>query len=220
MAIVPKPAFPNVPLLPGIPQLSRAVDSNTFITGVLGIADGFIWNAISRELPWGIYDQGGSKVLSPDNVMSFDYRNESALSSYPTQEGAFASYNKVHTPFEVSLVMTKGGLLQYRQQFLDSLEAIVDTTQLFNVVTPERTYYNCSIGMQGLSRRAESGSHLVIVEIGLTEIRQVTAQYSKKSDGLTKNSNSASAYPAANGGKVDTQQITSPKTSILKGIFG
>jgi hypothetical protein len=35
MAIVPKPAFPNVPLLPGIPQLSRAVDSNTFITGVL-----------------------------------------------------------------------------------------------------------------------------------------------------------------------------------------
>ena len=222
MALIPKPQFPNVPNLPGIPGISRAASASTILTGILGIADGFIWNAVTRVLPWGIYDQNGNKVLFPDNVKSFGYRNESALSSFPTQEGAFASYNKVHTPFEVSIVMTKGGTVADRQQFTEAVALIAESTELFNVVTPEKTYYNSNVNLQGIGdRTAESGSHLAIIEIGLTEIRQVSAQYSKKSDGLTKNAQSSSAIPAANNGKIDSQ-ITPPKQqqSLLKRIFG
>lgn len=208
-------------LIPGFPNLSVPVTVDTAIASVLAGIDGAIWDVFARKPLWGIYDQNGQKALEPDTMLDLDFRNESFISNFPTQNAGFCSYNKVHTPYNATIIMSKGGSEVDRINFLDKLSTIADDTKLYNVVMPEKSYLNCNITMHGFRRSTEEGAGMLTVEIGLVEIQQKTAKYSK-SAATTKidTPTDATAEPVQNAGTVDPQPVPeATNQSLLKRIL-
>lgn len=230
MAIIPKLPFPNVPKLPGVPQLAR---SNLFPPGpppILGLAValGKLWQSIFAQPQWGIYKPGGSNttnaggifdpqartadtlMVKPDSFGEFSYRNEWSVSDFPTQDGAFASYDKVNNPFEISVRMYKGGTKQARKKFLDSIEAIAGTLDLYKIITPEHVYLSVNVTRFEISRRGPRGAYMLSeVDLYFREIRIVTAAYSSTAT-TTQNAQQPSAAPVVNTGKVLAQPVDIP----------
>lgn len=124
---------------------------------------------------WGVFSEGGALVVEPDNIAAVGYSAEYRTADYPIEKGGFESYDKVALPFEVRVVMSKGGKLAERQAFLAKLEAIRGDRKLYNVVTPEGSYRNVNIGRVQLDRNADRGATMLTVEVGLREIRQSAA---------------------------------------------
>jgi hypothetical protein len=238
MALIPKPQFPNVPKLPGVPQLPRSpifpAAPPRVLSGV--IAAGRLWQALFSQVTWGIYrrepptqpDEEGvetvtvvaerTPVVVPDSFLEFAYREEYSVSDYPVQDGGFASYDKVANPFEMFVRMSKGGSLQQRTAFLQSIDAIVGTTDLFDIITPEKTYLNVNVIRHEVSRRGRRGAYfLTEVDLYFRQIREVTATYSSTAV-VTPNAQDASAVPVSNVGTVQGQPTTATPESL--GVIG
>jgi hypothetical protein len=242
MALIPKPSFPNVPKLPGVPQLSRSPLSPASALPVLslGLALGALWKSVFAKSGWAIYKSnipGSSNssaptsssdlpevvvvakrkaVVTPDSFGEFNYRNEWATSDFPVQAGEFASYNKVANPFEVMVRMYKGGTKEDRKKFLDSIEAIQGTLDLYDIVTPERTYLGVNVVRYEVSRRGAKGAYFLSeVDLYFREIRQVSATYTTTAV-VTQNAQNPSAAPVANNGVV--QAITNVKNDVTKAV--
>jgi hypothetical protein len=124
----------------------------------------------SQRGDWGIF-RNGVKVLEPDSIVGFDYRGEWRVADFPIEEGEFRSYDKVVRPYEVRLRMTKGGDQAARGDFLDKLEEIAASLDLYDVVTPEITYLSANVECYSYARQAQSGVGLLTVEVSLREIR-------------------------------------------------
>lgn len=196
MSLIP---FPNVPQLPGVPQLNR---SSAFPAGpppVLGgiVALGRLLQAFTSKPVWGIYKNDPPKVntpaddlptvtvkanatpvVVPDSFREFTFDNEFNVSDFPIQQGGFGSVNKVDNPFEIQLRMTKGGTLRDRTTFIKAIETIAHTTDLYKILTPEKTYLSVNVTRYRIARREAQGAYfLTEVDIFFREIRFVTAEY-------------------------------------------
>jgi hypothetical protein len=240
---IPKPSFPNVPKLPGVPQVLR----QTYITSIppvigLGVALGRLWQALFTEPQWAIYKQQPPKVVAespgvipgptvvakrtpvvkPDSFLEFGYRNESTISDYPVQDGGFASYDKVANPYETFVRMSKGGSKAERKIFIDSLDDIVDTLDLYDILTPEKTFVGVNVLRYEINRRGNKDAYFFAeVDLYFREIRQVQATYATTSV-VTQHALDPSAAPVANDGVVPVQgsTLTPEQASIPTGEAG
>ena len=127
MPLIP---FPNVPPLPGVPNLRRAAAGVLVRTGIAPAIMGLDrFGLLSRFLgpQWGVFSAGGAgAVLVPDTIASIEFKGDSDIANHPVEKGGFASYNKVAKPFEVSVVMTcSGGGQQSRSDFLSALKDMI-----------------------------------------------------------------------------------------------
>jgi len=242
MAIIPKPPFPNVPKLPGVPQLSRSPLSPASALPVvgLGLALGALWKSVFAKSGWAIYksnttqaqDAGANgadlntvtvtakrvPVVEPDSFGEFTYRNEWTVSDFPVQNGEFASYNKVANPFETMVRMYKGGSKEARKRFLDSIDAIQGTLDLYDIVTPEKTYLGVNVIRYEVSRRGARGAYFLSeVDLYFREIRQVTSTYTTTAV-VTQNAQNSSAAPVSNTGIV--QAIITVKNDVVTAVSG
>ena len=121
---------------------------------------------------WGIYDSGsGEPVITADTIAEFDYKQEWVLSDYPIEQGAFETYDKVQTPFEVKIQFVAGGSEANREAMLSSIAAVAGDLNLYDAVTPEATYQSCNISHYSYARRAEKGVGLLVVEVWLLQVR-------------------------------------------------
>ncbi len=237
MAIIPKPEFPNVPKLPGVPQLVRSplAQATQLTIANFSLGQAALWKSVFSKTGWGVYrsipTSSGSTptpentdlpeqqviakrlpVIEPDSFGEFSYRNEWSVSDFPVQEGQFASYNKVANPYEIMLRMYKGGSKEDRKQFLDSIDAISDTLELYDIVTPEKTYLSVNVIRYEVTRRGAGGAYFLSeVDLYFREIRQVTAVYSTTSV-VTQNAQNFSAKPVNNVGTVFAQPMASTVT--------
>ena len=159
---------------------------------------------------WGIYLQN-DKVISPDSIVSLEYRREWRIADYPQELGAFQSYNKVMTPFDVRVRMTKGGNAATRGEFLDAVEAIAGSLDLYNVVTPDQVYTSVNIVSIGYSRTAHQGLGLVSVDIGLRQIR-VTAKQK------FANVKAPAAQAPISGGTVSATALSALQSQAVKRV--
>lgn len=203
---IPVALFPDVPQLPGVPQLVRSLlFPPTPLPDIGTQAASGLW-ASSGQLPtWGVFDQAGVQVLTPDNVLSLNNRNEWRIPDFPVQDGSFASYNKIIIPFETSLRFTKGGSQSDRTEFLDQIKAIAGDTNLYTILTPEVSYLDCNIIRYEVTRRgAEGAFFLTEVDVFFRQILQVAAQYST-SAANTSNAQNPAAVPPVNAGNVQEQ---------------
>lgn len=162
-----------------------------------------------RAGDWMILSSDGSPAIVPDTVPRFEYRGEARVADYPMEQGAFASYNKVAMPFDIRMVMVCSGLnyaqsaaqaikniagigigqnLMQKPDFLDSLDYMLSTTDLFAIVTPDRTYNSLNLEHYDYRRETTNGATMLIVEAWFREIR-VT--------GAATYSNGGSASPSA-----------------------
>lgn len=170
------PRFPDVPNTLGVPPVRR---DGPFPPGVeTALAKQF--SDLDAIHNWGIYTQAGALVIEPDNITEIEYAIDYRIADYPLEAGKFETYDKVTMPFEVRVTMTKGGTLTERSDFLKTLESLQGKLDLYNVVTPEKTYLNVNIAHVGNARTADRGATLLTVEVQLREIRQTaTLAYSK-----------------------------------------
>jgi hypothetical protein len=201
---MPTILFPDVPLLPGVPQLLRpvqaAIAANPVLSIGLGTAETLLITALNQAPTWGIFDQNGNQLgLLPNSqstlqaiagtlaaqltgnnatvlsTFAVDYTQETRISDFPVETGGFASYNKVSLPATPVVTLILDGSESDRTAFLNLINAACVGTDLYNVVTPEVTYYNHSIERYSYTRRASKGVTLLYVECHLKEVRQVQA---------------------------------------------
>lgn len=206
MSLIPKAAFPQIPALPGVPQLTRSPLFPPPSVPTLGnnAPAGTLWRAGQSGPTWGIFLKS-KLVLNPDSIVDFDHRNDWRVSDFPVQAGAFASYNKVANPFEISVKMTKGGTQAQRSAFLNQLDSIAGDLNLYTILTPERSYINVNITRYELSRRGVGGAFWFNdVEVFFRQIRTVAAQYTTTAAAM-QNAQNADAQPPTNTGVIQPQ---------------
>ena len=217
---MPTIPYPNVPDAPGVPAVPRSGLQTEGLTPVTGLLiTGLTINPPSSNPSWGIYDASGAPLWQSQqqgvvlSTNTFEFLREARVSDYPTEEGSFASYNKVSLPGNpvVSLALT--GNETARAAFLMTLDAACKSTDLYSVVTPDATYANYNIERYTYQRRASKGCTLLVVEISLKEIRQVRAQYSTVT--AINQPQDAGATPQTNTGQV---QPAAPPASVLSSL--
>ena len=228
MALIP---FPNVPKLPGVPALPRSPNFPPLLKAGLGLVQGMLWRIFQVQTRWGIWDSKGKPLGDPSKFTglignaleaaglgstlstgSVDYSKETRVSDFPIEGGAFASYNKVEQPASPTVTLCLTGSEKNRRTFLEAIDKACKSTDLYSVVTPEVTYVNYSVERYDYSRRSSKGATLLIVDITLREIRQVSAQYTQSNKGQVDQPKEAGATPQADNGKVQAQ--TPPKSTL------
>lgn len=228
MALFP---YPNIPKLPGVPAIPRSPNFPAVAAVGLGIIQGALWRAFQVDTRWGIYDSKGKALGDPSTIggvagalmdsaglgsmlstVAVDYSKETKVSDFPVERGSFASYNKVEAPSNPVVTLTVAGGESARRTFLEAIDKASKSTDLYSVVTPEKTYINYNVERYNYQRRNSRGTTLIIVEIALKEIRQVSAAYSKKAVVAPKK---VAATPSVDSGKIQSKV---PKVSTLKSI--
>lgn len=172
---MPSPQFPDVPLSTGVPAVLRSVAARITPPEALLTRDSDEIDRLAAT-QWGIFDENFTDILKPDSIAAVGMQGEYRIADYPVEKGGFMSYNKVRTPTEIRVVLTKGGALSERVAFLTQLDQMRGDLKLYNVVTPERLYENVNIVRVTLDRSAQNGATLLTVEVGLREIRLTAAQ--------------------------------------------
>jgi len=191
--------------IPGVPAVPSSVTLITDVT--LLVADVISFFAGFGRSPWGIF-LNGVQVVEADSVVSMGYKQDWAISTFPTEQGGFQSYNKVDTPFSIRLRFASGGSRENRQALIDSLEEIGGTLTLYDVVTPEAVY--ASVNIQGYDyNRAANTVGLLQADVRVTEVRVTAlAQFT--------NTKSPSAQGQQSGGTV--QPYSGSNLGPLKGV--
>lgn len=206
---VPLLPYPNVPNLPGVPQIARSLLFTALAPPALGFAaePGVLWQATQAAKVWGVFDSNNNRVIDADSVHAFGWRQEYRVSNYQVQRGAFASYNKTALPFEASVVLTKGGSLSARTAFLQQIDAVAASLNTYKILTPEKTYLNVNVTRPELSRRGPENACFFDVELYFVQIAEVEQQYSASPAGTpsTANSSVPSAVPPINSGQNNPQ---------------
>lgn len=203
--------YPNVPKVPGVPAVFRS-PIFTQVESVLATAEALLLLFGSKTPVWGIFDrQTGRSVVTADNVVGFDYRNQNAVSDYPVENGGFQSYDKVANPFAIRLRFSAGGTTTTRQALINSIEAITNNLVLYDAVTPEKVYQNINVIGNDYRRTATNGVGLLEIDVYCVEIRQTATQ------AFTQTKSPAAADPV-DGGQVQTKPPTQQQ-SALRSFF-
>lgn len=170
------PLFPDVPALPGVPSVFRnALNAYSAArTQPPALTQDSIGSA-AGTFTWGLYGPDGYVALAVDSVLSIEPSREFRISDYPVENGGFASYNKVATPQELRVSVTKGGSNADRSDFLNALDALVRSVQLYNLVTPDTAFVDFNVTHYDYRRTAENGASLLVVDLHLTEVRQTAS---------------------------------------------
>lgn len=182
------PVFPTVPIAPGVPPVNR-VPGATFANVVLLTADAVSIISALAGPSWGVFNSFGTQVIGQQltgivnfalgsltgfgsgNFMDLDFKNRFSISKAPQEQGAFMSYNKVNSPYDVAITVTAGGTVQNRQLLISQVIAIIGSTDLFEVRMPEGPLAGLNpVGYQ-FSRKADRGLGLLVVEIFFEQVR-------------------------------------------------
>lgn len=190
--------FPDVPDAPGVPPVLRDGLPPAPVDSAL-TADGPDISSNVQGARWGVY-LNGALVLEPDSVVSFEFSHQFRVSNFPIEGGKFAAYNKVATPFDTRVQFAKGGNDEDRASFLAALDTTIRALDLYDVITPERTYTGVNLTRYDFKRTSSQGITLLLVDLQLEEIRVSAAA-------TFTNSKSPAGADAVNDGAV---QPTTP----------
>jgi hypothetical protein len=216
---IPTPQFPNIPILPGVPQLARPIGAlGAVLPAIIAkfqtqAAPQVLFQATKAAPVWGIFDLTGSRVIAPDSIMAFGLRSEYRVSDYPVQDGQFASYDKVTVPREIMLRMVKGSTLQDRVNFEDACEFVAASLDAYTIITPERTYTGMNPLRHEVNRVERKGAFFIECEMFFRLIQVTDAQYSTPAAAAanTANASQPASIPPASVGVV---QPTVPSTQV------
>lgn len=159
----------DVPNVPGIPPV-------LFLNPLAALPSLLVADAVGLFLGYapqiyGIFSQAGMPVVICDSIITVEYKQEFVLSTFPMEQGAFNTYDKVQTPYDARLRCATGGSPAARQAFLASIDAIIGDINLYSIVTPDKVYTSANIIHQDYKRAASSGAGLLQVDIFLEEVR-------------------------------------------------
>jgi hypothetical protein len=220
---IPVPQYPNVPFVPGVPPVSRSPGFPPTAIPALLFADSLVVDRSAQPARWGIFSAAGQRVVQADSAYAFSFVQEFRISDYPVEQGGFESYNKVATPYDTRVVLTKGGTEASRQNFLNQLQAVVASLDLYDVVTPEKTYISANVVKYDYDRASHGGVSLLVATVSLREVRQNATTLRAQSVGspvpLTNTKSPSGADPTTVG-TVQPQGLTTPQLSAIEQAWG
>jgi hypothetical protein len=160
--------MPNVPNAPGVPPLS------SFATLPLVLLTADVIPPLFAAAPpiWGVF-LDGEPVVESDSTISVEFIQDFPITNAPVEQGAFLSYDKVQLPATIRVRVSAGGDDANRANFLTSIDAVMNTTDLYDVVTPEETFMSYNFTHRDWRRTARNGVGLIQVDLWLTEVRVV-----------------------------------------------
>ena len=237
---MPLISFPDIPKLPGVPLTIPRLPSSAkaVVVSVFDTVQGLLWRAFQVDDRWGIWVTKGDKTYplgfnseysetlrflatsvgvatSNISVFSVEYTKETSVMDTPIEEGSFATYNKAEMPATSNVTLNVAGSENDRRYVLESIDKAVKSTDLFSVVTPEKTYIDYAIDRYSYSRKAASGINNLQIEIALKEVRQVKAEYGEKdktTPAITDPKNADAKPPVGKG-------TTTPRKSVARRIW-
>lgn len=174
MPLIP---FPSIAKVAGAPVVRRILGVTNKVNSLLAkllIADALVEILMGDHgiLTWVILDEKGNQTLTPDSVISIEYRNESKVMSHPVDPSSFASYNKVQTPYDIRMVVTCGGKgVMTKAGFLSVIDSMLLDNKLYSIITPDKTFLNANLVHADYRRDAGRGVSMLTVELGFMEIR-------------------------------------------------
>lgn len=183
-------------------------------------------------------------VITPDTVLSVEYRGEQRISDYPVEGGGFSSFNKVAVPFDLrvrmacagrnyvqsveevldqalnSVLGTGFGQKMSRADFLAQLETMLRSLDLYDFVTPDYTYSSVNLVHYDYRKTATEGGVKVIADLYFREVREtVSALYSTGGLPNIFSDSPSAANPVNLGSITGTVPTTSQSSIILAGGF-
>lgn len=187
----------DVPNLPGVPPLTNySTDFGALIFGdaLSAITQLFqpVWgiyiagqpiitpaSSVSQQVgaALGVLSSLASLIGVPNVVpvvastIEFDYSADAPISTYPQEEGAFQSYDKVQLPFDVKLRLASS----QRQEFFSTLEALRTSLALVDIVTPDGVYSSCNCKHVDYRRTSRNGVDLVLADVWFEQVRVISA---------------------------------------------
>ena len=187
---MPMIPYPDVPDYAGVPPIPRVAPGEPSINISIAAPQDWMINQAQGELPWGIYTSANQPIYTPTDggtlsVLSFGFTRSMQVSDFPVeanntnQGAAFASFNKVFQPSNPVVTLALSGTEGEKIAFLAAIDAACQSTDLFNVYTPDASYSgsdgSCTIERYSYQRTATHGATMLIVEVSLKQVLQVTA---------------------------------------------
>lgn len=172
---------------------------------------------------WGLY-QNGQPVITANSVVEVSLRVSSTISSYPVEQGAFQSYDKVQKPFEGRLRFATGGSVADRTALLASVDAAkLALTPLYDLYMPEQTYHNVNVVDYEFDRKALSGVGLFVVDVSVQEVRPTGnvqfAQVGSPGGTQLNNGQDPGSNDPLNGGVQQGQQASQSQAQAVNNIL-
>lgn len=167
----------------------------------------------TAQSSYAVISQDSSIVIESDGMIDISVKNEAKLLTAPIEKSSFATYNKVETPLDIYVTIASMQGEAEQTKLMDSLNKLAAGTALVHVVTPTATYLNMNMDSYNYKRSSESGVTLLICELHLLEIREVTtgstvsrgtkraSSAPKQKTGQTQTKKNQSLLRAANDGK-------------------
>jgi len=171
MTPTPVPQYPNVPKQPGVPPLLRSPAQAPVFKTILLVADVISILRLFLGPQWGIFTSGGAPVAIASSVLNVEFRREARIPTYPQEQGAFQSYNKVQMPYDVRVRFAVSESSSFRSQFLQAINSASLSTDLYTVVTPDANYKNMNIVHYDYRRDQREGVSQLVVDVWLQEVR-------------------------------------------------
>lgn len=195
-----------VPNVPGVPTVAFSPVIGAAASLLTGDDLGTYISLFSPQ--WGVFDSDGNAVVVADIVSDLSHKEEYVICNYPVEDGGFASFNKVQTPYQARVRFAAGGSEAARSALLASIDDVIADLNLYDVVTPEQTYQNANFIRREYRRVAQEGVSLLIVDVVLEEVRVVD-------DGSSMSSTQQpSGADPTNGGTVQPTTPTATQTSL------
>lgn len=187
LPVIPKNVFPNVPDVPGVPPLDRLDTKIAFLEPANVFSSQLqkvpylrgILKAAQAE-KWGVFKKDGTAVIVANVFMEMSHTASSKIARFFVEQGTFANYNKVNESDETSIVMIKTGTFAELGEYINEVDALKKSTELFDIVTPEKTFTDVNLESFDYARRQSDGVNLIQFNMQFVEIRQVALAFSNK----------------------------------------
>ena len=207
---VPK-GLPTVPNVPGVPPLDRLGDKSALLEPANVFSSSIqkvpylrgILQAASAE-KWGVFNKGGDQVIVSESFSELSFNGPAKIARFYVEKGTFANYNKVIDPDETTVVLIKTGTYYELGTYIDEVEKLRQSVELYDIVTPERSLTNVNLESFDYSRRRSEGVNLIQFNLHFIEIREVELAYSTETIPIASSSQDRGQ-----------QQAKEPRVSIL-----
>ena len=155
---------------------------------------------------WAFVEPQSGAMLAFKSFMQLNYSVAHKVVSSPV-ENSFVAYNKTTDPEQLDIRGAIKGTPEEIGDALDTLIYYAQSTELLNILTPEKYYIGFNLYKLDYKRDARDGVDLVIFDARLQEIRQVESMYTnvklrrKQRTGQKRSENISAAF-GMGGGKI------------------
>lgn len=125
---------------------------------------------------WALVEPQSGAMLAFKSFMQLNYSVAHKVVSSPV-ENSFVAYNKTTDPEQLDIRGAIKGTPEEIGDALDTLIYYAQSTELLNILTPEKYYIGFNLYKLDYKRDARDGVDLVIFDARLQEIRQVESMY-------------------------------------------